>query len=197
MLQLKKNQTPYGVDITLSDCAGEIISARISLEQTERFENIINQVQGKPLNFDPQYIEWLFEGNHSSAAVFLFKIVTGYHSFLKKELTRDEILKPAPVPETPREFGECWQLIYRYPDLLNRLKEVKSYSKAWHPFIESWDELTKLYLEAWLPARDPQRLMRFLKLLKEESWEQEGHQIRKNEAGSLVRVRPKQISQVA
>jgi hypothetical protein len=55
------------------------------------------------------------------------------------------------VPLDPDDFRRCHQLLMLIPGWRARIAEVATRFPEWAPFVEAWDELERLYLEAMHP----------------------------------------------
>lgn len=51
------------------------------------------------------------------------------------------------VPHDPSDFRRCYLLLKFIPEWKQRLHEVAERFPKWKPFVEQWDELTRLYEE--------------------------------------------------
>lgn len=49
------------------------------------------------------------------------------------------------VPHDPSDFGRCYRFLKLFLDLRPHLHKTVRLSKKWEPFVEHWDELTRLY----------------------------------------------------
>lgn len=49
------------------------------------------------------------------------------------------------VPLDTSDFGRCYRLLKQFPEWRPRMKEVAKIFPMWSPFVEHWDELTKMY----------------------------------------------------
>jgi hypothetical protein len=51
------------------------------------------------------------------------------------------------TPNDPSDFGRCYRLLKRFPDLYTQLAKVALKYPHWAPYVRAWDELTALYEE--------------------------------------------------
>lgn len=59
------------------------------------------------------------------------------------------------IPHDPDDFGRCHRLLEQFPEWRPRLGEVARLFKKWQPLVDSWDELTALYLKELPSGRAP------------------------------------------
>ena len=52
----------------------------------------------------------------------------------------------ASIPYDPSDFGRCHRLLEAIPEWRPRLPEVAEVYPEWKPLVDSWDEMTRLYL---------------------------------------------------
>jgi hypothetical protein len=78
-----------------------------------------------------------------------------------------ESLQRADIPYDPDDFSRCYELLRRVPSFRRRLPEVATAYPKWKPFVEAWDELTKLYEQGcetdWQPPHVMHERMRELR----------------------------------
>lgn len=51
------------------------------------------------------------------------------------------------IPRDPSDFGRCYRLLQKVPELRLALHLVVAVAQDWGPMVEVWDELTALYEE--------------------------------------------------
>lgn len=67
-------------------------------------------------------------------------------------------------PSDPDDFGRCHRFLEAVPEARAKLVEMKRASSVWSNLVDSWDELTALYLEE-LPSGKAPRLYARMKEL--------------------------------
>lgn len=70
---------------------------------------------------------------------------TGVSSETIWRVLMKETPKRMDIPYDPSDFGRCYRLLRAVPSFRPRLVEVARACPKWKPFVEAWDELTKLY----------------------------------------------------
>jgi len=78
------------------------------------------------------------------------------------------------VPHDPSDFGRCYRMLEKFPDLRAQLPEVAVLMPWWGPFVDRWDRMTAMY-EAVLEsgAKKAPELYEMLKKCDREAWEVE------------------------
>lgn len=54
---------------------------------------------------------------------------------------------PWNIPYDPSDFGRCYRLLKLFPSWRAQLHKVVGICQEWAPFVQHWDELTKIYEE--------------------------------------------------
>lgn len=52
------------------------------------------------------------------------------------------------VPYDCADFGRCYRMLQRFPELRNEIRKVSDIHKQWIPFIDCWKQLEALYEDA-------------------------------------------------
>lgn len=83
------------------------------------------------------------------------------------------------VPADPDDFYRCHKLLTLVDGWRSRLDEVVARFPKWKPFVDAWDELEAMYLEAlsavgddkWMPLYDRMCDIRGVQRARETGWE--------------------------
>lgn len=81
---------------------------------------------------------WMLEGDTGISSKTIVRIAIG--------------VKPAKgdyfdAPYDPSDFGRCYRLLKKFPELQKKLPLVAKKCKAFAPLIANWDELVQLWEE--------------------------------------------------
>mgnify|MGYP001026239194 FL=1 len=86
---------------------------------------------------------WLANGETGISSKTIHAVLTG--------MVDNEVFNTSPswfrydVPHDPSDFRRCYLLLKFIPEWKQRLHEVAERFPKWKPFVEQWDELTRLY----------------------------------------------------
>lgn len=88
---------------------------------------------------------WLANGETGISSKTIYAVLTG--------TDEDTVFNTSPswwrhdVPHDPSDFRRCYLLLRFIPEWKPRLHEVAERFPKWKPFVEHWEELTRLYEE--------------------------------------------------
>jgi hypothetical protein len=85
-------------------------------------------------------IEWLLSGDIGVSSKTILSVMTG--SKMISTFGPD-------IPYDNGDFGRCYRLLQAFPEWRARLPEVAAQYPEWGPMVDAWDELTRLYEQAW------------------------------------------------
>ena len=86
---------------------------------------------------------WLANGETGISSKTIHAVLTG--------MVDNAVFNTSPswfrydVPHDPSDFRRCYLLLKFIPEWKQRLHEVAERFPKWKPFVEQWDELTRLY----------------------------------------------------
>jgi len=64
-----------------------------------------------------------------------------------KALTREPVTDHATVPYDAGDFGRCYAMLKRFPELVPHFREVAVVYPEWGPLVDAWRELSQLWEE--------------------------------------------------
>jgi hypothetical protein len=92
------------------------------------------------------YVEWANGGDSGISSATMLGAITG-HNFLNDGRVGSYRWRPD-VPHDPGDFGRCYRLLERFPELRPQLHKVAEKHPEWARLVERWAELEAMYRAA-------------------------------------------------
>ena len=101
-------------------------------------ENVPLPQFGAPASMKP-YVDWVNGGDSGISSKTLLSAITGVN-FMDR-------FGPG-VPRDPADFGRCYRLLERFPELRPQLSKVAEKHPVWTRLVERWSDLEVMYRAA-------------------------------------------------
>ena len=95
---------------------------------------------------------WLFSNDTGISSKTILAVILGFPCDWKSP------------PSDPADFGRCYRLLKKIPELRAELHQMRSEGDVWGALVDQWDELEMLYEEE-LPSGTAPKLYERMKQL--------------------------------